>query len=145
MFAGPRQPDDRIASRWVPGLARLAAKALARCESGYARNRVRGGHGPRAQYCTVLVERAAGPPAVLARQLSPRTAFWRGFVPCFARAFPANAVALAAFEGAMRTLPYVGLRSRGGHWDKHSPVLFAQTLPNYPSSAENSTISQQRH
>lgn len=32
-------------------------------------------------------------------------AFWRGFVPCFARAFPANAVALAAFEGAMRALP----------------------------------------
>jgi solute carrier family 25 carnitine/acylcarnitine transporter 20/29 len=31
--------------------------------------------------------------------------YWRGFVPCFLRAFPANAVALVAFEGAMRTLP----------------------------------------
>lgn len=29
----------------------------------------------------------------------------RGFVPCFLRAFPANAVALVAFEGAMRNLP----------------------------------------
>jgi len=31
--------------------------------------------------------------------------YWRGFVPCFLRAFPANAVALVAFEGVMRTLP----------------------------------------
>ncbi|KAL6892512.1 mitochondrial carrier [Trichoderma longibrachiatum] len=31
--------------------------------------------------------------------------FWRGFAPCFLRAFPANAVALVAFEGVMRTLP----------------------------------------
>ncbi|KAG8526811.1 uncharacterized protein KY384_008240 [Bacidia gigantensis] len=31
--------------------------------------------------------------------------YWRGFLPCFLRAFPANAVALVAFEGAMRTLP----------------------------------------
>ena len=31
--------------------------------------------------------------------------FWRGFLPCFLRAFPANAVALAAFEGVMRALP----------------------------------------
>lgn len=31
--------------------------------------------------------------------------FWRGFVPCFLRAFPANAVALVAFEGVMRGLP----------------------------------------
>lgn len=31
--------------------------------------------------------------------------YWRGFVPCFLRAFPANAVALAVFEGVMRTLP----------------------------------------
>nr|POF11647.1 mitochondrial substrate carrier family protein l [Quercus suber] len=30
--------------------------------------------------------------------------FWRGFAPCFLRAFPANAVALVAFEGVMRTL-----------------------------------------
>lgn len=29
----------------------------------------------------------------------------RGFVPCFLRAFPANAVALVAFEGVMRNLP----------------------------------------
>lgn len=29
---------------------------------------------------------------------------WRGFVPCFLRAFPANACALVAFEGIMRTL-----------------------------------------
>nr|OQO32250.1 hypothetical protein B0A51_00498 [Rachicladosporium sp. CCFEE 5018] len=28
--------------------------------------------------------------------------YWRGFVPCFLRAFPANAVALVAFEGVMR-------------------------------------------
>ena len=31
--------------------------------------------------------------------------FWRGFVPCFLRAFPANAMALVAFEGVMRGLP----------------------------------------
>lgn len=31
--------------------------------------------------------------------------FWRGFTPCFLRAFPANAVALVAFEGVMRGLP----------------------------------------
>ena len=30
--------------------------------------------------------------------------FWRGFVPCFLRAFPANAVALVAFESVMRAL-----------------------------------------
>lgn len=30
--------------------------------------------------------------------------YWRGFVPCFLRAFPANAVALLAFEGVLRTL-----------------------------------------
>ncbi|KAF8436106.1 mitochondrial carrier domain-containing protein [Terfezia claveryi] len=31
--------------------------------------------------------------------------FWRGFAPCFLRAFPANACALVAIEGVMRTLP----------------------------------------
>ncbi|KAL9604009.1 MAG: hypothetical protein Q9219_000771 [cf. Caloplaca sp. 3 TL-2023] len=31
--------------------------------------------------------------------------FWRGFLPCFMRAFPANAVALVAFESVMRALP----------------------------------------
>ena len=31
--------------------------------------------------------------------------FWRGFLPCFLRAFPANAMALLVFEGIMRTLP----------------------------------------
>ena len=31
--------------------------------------------------------------------------FWRGFLPCFLRAFPANAMALLAFEGVMRALP----------------------------------------
>lgn len=36
--------------------------------------------------------------------------FWRGFGPCFLRAFPANAVALVAFEGVMRALK----RSDGG-------------------------------
>lgn len=30
--------------------------------------------------------------------------YWRGFVPCFLRAFPANAVALVAFEGVLRAL-----------------------------------------
>ncbi|KAF2207898.1 hypothetical protein CERZMDRAFT_62390 [Cercospora zeae-maydis SCOH1-5] len=30
--------------------------------------------------------------------------YWRGFVPCFLRAFPANAMALVVFEGVMRTL-----------------------------------------
>ena len=38
------------------------------------------------------------------RRDGPR-GFWRGFVPCFLRAFPANAVALVAFEGVMRGLP----------------------------------------
>ena len=31
--------------------------------------------------------------------------YWRGFVPCFLRAFPANAAALTAFEFVMRSLP----------------------------------------
>ncbi|PVI04662.1 mitochondrial carnitine/acylcarnitine carrier protein [Periconia macrospinosa] len=31
--------------------------------------------------------------------------YWRGFTPCFLRAFPANAMALVAFEGVMRALP----------------------------------------
>ncbi|CRG86002.1 Mitochondrial substrate carrier family protein L [Talaromyces islandicus] len=31
--------------------------------------------------------------------------YWRGFLPCFLRAFPANAMALVAFEGVMRWLP----------------------------------------
>lgn len=30
--------------------------------------------------------------------------YWRGFGPCFLRAFPANAMALVAFEGVMRGL-----------------------------------------
>lgn len=38
------------------------------------------------------------------RRHGPR-GFWRGFAPCFLRAFPANAVALVAFEGVMRGLP----------------------------------------
>ncbi|KAL8955516.1 MAG: hypothetical protein Q9183_006613 [Haloplaca sp. 2 TL-2023] len=31
--------------------------------------------------------------------------YWRGFTPCFLRAFPANAMALVAFESVMRALP----------------------------------------
>ncbi|KAG6014612.1 hypothetical protein E4U54_005021 [Claviceps lovelessii] len=31
--------------------------------------------------------------------------YWRGFLPCFLRAFPANATALLVFEGVMRGLP----------------------------------------
>ncbi|KAI9055566.1 hypothetical protein LZ554_000512 [Drepanopeziza brunnea f. sp. 'monogermtubi'] len=31
--------------------------------------------------------------------------YWRGFLPCFLRAFPANAIALVGFEAAMRHLP----------------------------------------
>ena len=31
--------------------------------------------------------------------------YWRGFLPCFLRAFPANAMALLAFEGVLRALP----------------------------------------
>ena len=31
--------------------------------------------------------------------------YWRGFLPCFLRAFPANAMALLVFEGIMRALP----------------------------------------
>lgn len=30
--------------------------------------------------------------------------YWRGFLPCFLRAFPANAAALVAFESVMRGL-----------------------------------------
>ncbi|CAG9943573.1 unnamed protein product [Clonostachys rosea f. rosea IK726] len=30
--------------------------------------------------------------------------YWRGFLPCFLRAFPANAMALLVWEGVMRTL-----------------------------------------
>ncbi len=38
------------------------------------------------------------------KEAGPR-GFWRGFAPCFLRAFPANAMALVAFEGVMRALP----------------------------------------
>ncbi|KAK3325605.1 mitochondrial carrier domain-containing protein [Apodospora peruviana] len=38
------------------------------------------------------------------RESGPR-GYWRGFLPCFMRAFPANAMALLAFEGVMRALP----------------------------------------
>ncbi|KAK0735616.1 putative mitochondrial carrier protein [Apiosordaria backusii] len=38
------------------------------------------------------------------RENGPR-GYWRGFLPCFLRAFPANAMALVAFEGVMRALP----------------------------------------
>ncbi|QUC23238.1 uncharacterized protein UV8b_07479 [Ustilaginoidea virens] len=31
--------------------------------------------------------------------------YWRGFLPCFLRAFPANATALLVFEGVVRALP----------------------------------------
>lgn len=31
--------------------------------------------------------------------------YWRGFLPCFLRAFPANGMALLVFEGIMRSLP----------------------------------------
>lgn len=31
--------------------------------------------------------------------------YWRGFMPCFLRAFPANAAAILAYETAMRHLP----------------------------------------
>ncbi|KAL8947060.1 MAG: hypothetical protein Q9222_006619 [Ikaeria aurantiellina] len=31
--------------------------------------------------------------------------YWRGFLPCFLRAFPANAMALVAFESVMKGLP----------------------------------------
>lgn len=31
--------------------------------------------------------------------------YWRGFVPCILRAFPANAMALVAYEGVIRALP----------------------------------------
>ncbi|KAL4933060.1 mannosyltransferase complex subunit MNN9 [Aspergillus undulatus] len=37
--------------------------------------------------------------------------YWRGFVPCFLRAFPANAMALVAFEGVMRSLPMAVARN----------------------------------
>ncbi|KAL3476873.1 Anp1-domain-containing protein [Aspergillus californicus] len=33
--------------------------------------------------------------------------YWRGFVPCFLRAFPANAMALVAFEGVMRPITII--------------------------------------
>ncbi|KAF4462698.1 Mitochondrial carrier [Fusarium albosuccineum] len=33
--------------------------------------------------------------------------FWRGFAPCFLRAFPANAMAVMTFEGAMRAMSTV--------------------------------------
>jgi solute carrier family 25 (mitochondrial carnitine/acylcarnitine transporter), member 20/29 len=36
--------------------------------------------------------------------------FWRGFTPCFLRAFPANGVALVAFEAVMRSFPDEKLR-----------------------------------
>ena len=32
--------------------------------------------------------------------------YWRGFLPCFIRAFPANAMALLVFEGIMRALSH---------------------------------------
>jgi solute carrier family 25 carnitine/acylcarnitine transporter 20/29 len=32
--------------------------------------------------------------------------FWRGFLPCFLRAFPANAMSIVTFEAVMRTTTY---------------------------------------
>lgn len=43
--------------------------------------------------------------AVAVHRESGLRGYWRGFLPCFLRAFPANAMALVAFEGVMRTLP----------------------------------------
>ena len=31
--------------------------------------------------------------------------FWRGFVPCFLRAFPTNAAALVTWEAVFRSFP----------------------------------------
>ncbi|KAF7197137.1 Mitochondrial substrate carrier family protein L [Pseudocercospora fuligena] len=42
--------------------------------------------------------------AVAVYQESGWKGYWRGFVPCFLRAFPANAMALVAFEGVMRAV-----------------------------------------
>jgi solute carrier family 25 carnitine/acylcarnitine transporter 20/29 len=42
--------------------------------------------------------------AVAVRRESGLRGYWRGFLPCFLRAFPANAMALVAFEGVMRWL-----------------------------------------
>ncbi|KAK3403018.1 mitochondrial carrier domain-containing protein [Sordaria brevicollis] len=43
--------------------------------------------------------------AVAVYKESGAKGYWRGFLPCFLRAFPANAMALLAFEGVMRSLP----------------------------------------
>ncbi|KAL1960590.1 hypothetical protein VTO42DRAFT_7169 [Malbranchea cinnamomea] len=42
--------------------------------------------------------------AVAVHRESGWRGYWRGFLPCFLRAFPANAMALVAFEGVMRWL-----------------------------------------
>ncbi len=43
--------------------------------------------------------------AVAVYRESGARGYWRGFLPCFLRAFPANAMALLAFEAVMRSLP----------------------------------------
>ncbi|KAL2793882.1 Anp1-domain-containing protein [Aspergillus keveii] len=80
--------------------------------------------------------------------------YWRGFVPCFLRAFPANAMALVAFEGVMRWLPMAVARNMR----RTSPItlllasllafgflcfLFSPT-PSTSSSSSSSTTTNSR-
>ncbi|KAL4894393.1 alpha-1,6 mannosyltransferase subunit [Aspergillus ambiguus] len=69
--------------------------------------------------------------------------YWRGFVPCFLRAFPANAMALVAFEGVMRptTIILAAILALG--------FLFFLLTPSasdspVPVSGSSSASSQQR-
>ncbi|PKX98038.1 mannosyltransferase complex subunit MNN9 [Aspergillus novofumigatus IBT 16806] len=54
--------------------------------------------------------------------------YWRGFVPCFLRAFPANAMALVAFEGVMRSLP-CGFRDRLFDHSREIELRFCKVGP----------------
>ncbi|KAL4934915.1 hypothetical protein BDV06DRAFT_217802 [Aspergillus oleicola] len=75
--------------------------------------------------------------------------YWRGFVPCFLRAFPANAMALVAFEGVMRSLPYMAVARTMRRTSPITYVLasmlafgflcFLFSSPSSPPSSSSST------
>ncbi|OJJ42868.1 hypothetical protein ASPZODRAFT_162059 [Penicilliopsis zonata CBS 506.65] len=81
--------------------------------------------------------------------------FWRGFIPCFLRAFPANAMALVAFEAAMRALPLATM-AVARSMRRTSPItLFLAALlafgflcflltPSSSSASSSSSSSQQQ-
>ncbi|RAH40503.1 alpha-1,6 mannosyltransferase subunit [Aspergillus brunneoviolaceus CBS 621.78] len=62
--------------------------------------------------------------------------YWRGFVPCFLRAFPANAMALVAFEGVMReAIPRIRERNDNPPCNSHRKLIFLAVEPGLATMA----------